>query len=265
MWYNNFRVIKMESIGERIKRRRLELGLSVDDLAQKLGKNRATIYRYESEDIEKLPVSIVMPLAEALQVSPAYIMGWDIPFEGIQTHSEDPEQKKVIFFVDHGNSPYEGYYMSFTETLIFLRVKLRNKLETSQRSLAKYLGISIEAYRQIENGSTVPNEGVLLSLSSLFGVPLYNMYYKAFDGMDVPFNKRHALIPYEPQILIYSYAGNYNLQEGLKRKYGAEVAHCIEDQFSKLDDVDKGRVMCYIEQLLEGDKYKGIPLDHPSD
>ncbi len=33
------------SVGERIKQRRQELGLSVDEVAQKLGKNRATIYR----------------------------------------------------------------------------------------------------------------------------------------------------------------------------------------------------------------------------
>ena len=38
--------------GERIRTRRKQLGMSVDDLAAKLGKNRATIYRYESDAIE---------------------------------------------------------------------------------------------------------------------------------------------------------------------------------------------------------------------
>ena len=32
------------NIGERIKQRRTELGLSVDEVASRLGKNRATIY-----------------------------------------------------------------------------------------------------------------------------------------------------------------------------------------------------------------------------
>ena len=36
-------------IGERIKQRRLELNLTVDELAKRLGKNRATIYRYEKQ------------------------------------------------------------------------------------------------------------------------------------------------------------------------------------------------------------------------
>jgi repressor LexA len=65
------------SIGERIKARRKQLGLSVDVLAEKLGKNRATIYRYESDDIENMPLNVLEPLAEVLQVSPSYLMGWD--------------------------------------------------------------------------------------------------------------------------------------------------------------------------------------------
>ena len=64
-------------IGERIRQRRKFLGLSVDELAEKLGKNRATIYRYESNDIEKLPTTVLEPLAKALKTTPAYLMGWE--------------------------------------------------------------------------------------------------------------------------------------------------------------------------------------------
>lgn len=65
------------SIGARIKQRRKELNLSVDELAKKLGKNRATVYRYESNYIYNLPITVLEPLAAALECSPAYIMGWD--------------------------------------------------------------------------------------------------------------------------------------------------------------------------------------------
>lgn len=64
------------TVGERIKQRRKELGLSVDDIAKKLGKNRATIYRYESNEIENMPLDVIEPLARVLNVSPAYLMGW---------------------------------------------------------------------------------------------------------------------------------------------------------------------------------------------
>jgi len=64
-----------KTIGERIKELRNKLNLSADDLALRIGKNRSTIYRYENSNIEKLPVSILEPLARALETTPAYIMG----------------------------------------------------------------------------------------------------------------------------------------------------------------------------------------------
>ena len=68
--------------GERIKARRKELGLSADELAVKLGKNRATVYRYESSDIENMPAKVLGPLSEALETTPGYLMGWtDDPYD----------------------------------------------------------------------------------------------------------------------------------------------------------------------------------------
>lgn len=64
-------------IYERIKNRRKQLGLSVDYVAKELNVNRATIYRYESSDIGKLPTSIIEPLSKVLQTTPAYLMGWE--------------------------------------------------------------------------------------------------------------------------------------------------------------------------------------------
>lgn len=61
--------------GERIRTRRKQLGMSVDDLAAKLGKNRATIYRYESDAIE-MPASLLKPLADALDTIPDDLMDW---------------------------------------------------------------------------------------------------------------------------------------------------------------------------------------------
>lgn len=60
---------------ERIKARRKEIGLTADDVADALGVSRATIYRYESADIEKVPTTIIEPLAKVLKCSIAYLMG----------------------------------------------------------------------------------------------------------------------------------------------------------------------------------------------
>lgn len=62
--------------GDRIKQRRIELGLTADELAKKIGKSRATIYRYENGDIENMPTPVLEPLARALETTPADLMGW---------------------------------------------------------------------------------------------------------------------------------------------------------------------------------------------
>lgn len=58
------------NIGEYIREKRTEAGLTVDELASKIGKNRATIYRYENNSIESLPSDILIPLANALSITP---------------------------------------------------------------------------------------------------------------------------------------------------------------------------------------------------
>lgn len=63
------------TIGERIKQRRKELDISINQLSQRLGKNRATIYRYENNEIENIPMTILKPLSEILQTTPEYLCG----------------------------------------------------------------------------------------------------------------------------------------------------------------------------------------------
>lgn len=64
-------------VGKRIKQRRKEIGMSADKLAEILGKDRSTIYRYEKGDIENMPLDILEPIAEALRTTPQYLMGWE--------------------------------------------------------------------------------------------------------------------------------------------------------------------------------------------
>lgn len=67
----------MKSIQEKIKSRRLELGLSLEDVAKELNVNKTTVMRYESRSIEKMPIDVIPPLARILKCSPEYLMGWD--------------------------------------------------------------------------------------------------------------------------------------------------------------------------------------------
>lgn len=65
------------SIGDRIKKRRKHLGMSAEELAKRIGKDRSTVFRYEKGDIENLPLDILEPIAKALSTTPQYLMGWE--------------------------------------------------------------------------------------------------------------------------------------------------------------------------------------------
>ena len=84
------------TFGERLKQRRLKLNMSAGELASLIGKNRATIYRYEKGDIGKIPVDIIDPLAEALDTTPEYLMGWT-DSEEVGTRIE--QGKKTTIYV----------------------------------------------------------------------------------------------------------------------------------------------------------------------
>ncbi len=93
------------TVGSRIREFRKRLGLSVDDVAEKLGKNRATIYRYESDDIENLPAPILEPLAKVLQTTPAELMGWqeekrNAPASGDLPDLTPKDEREIMHLMD---------------------------------------------------------------------------------------------------------------------------------------------------------------------
>lgn len=66
----------MAKLNERIKERRLAKGLTLLEVAEKLGVKEATAQRYESGAIKNIPYETVEYLATILDCSPEYLMGW---------------------------------------------------------------------------------------------------------------------------------------------------------------------------------------------
>lgn len=64
-------------IRKKLKDRRKEIGLTMLEVAQKVGVSEATISRWESGDIANMRRDKIVLLANALQVSPSFIMGWE--------------------------------------------------------------------------------------------------------------------------------------------------------------------------------------------
>ncbi len=97
--------------GNKIKSRRIELDISQDELAEKIGyTSKSTISKIESGKTDVARDKVV-EIAHALQVSPAYLMGWEeeqscynsrIKFEGMYSSNNTkeflPKQKAIKTF-----------------------------------------------------------------------------------------------------------------------------------------------------------------------
>lgn len=115
------------NIGSRIRERRLELKMSADSLAKIIGKDRSTIYRYESGGIDKISAEMLEPPANALQTTPAYLIGLDkteesvvasfVSSEGMQLRHMEAWHREFsnIEFTDAENQEI----ISFAKYLIF--------------------------------------------------------------------------------------------------------------------------------------------------
>lgn len=64
-------------IGERIRDRRTDLRLTLDEVAKRAGVGKATICRYEKGVIVNIPSDRIEQIAKALKCTPAFLMGWD--------------------------------------------------------------------------------------------------------------------------------------------------------------------------------------------
>jgi len=66
-------------MGGKLKKRRLELGLTLEDVGNLVGVSKSTVMKWETGFIENMRRNNVALLAKALRVSPLWIMGMDEP------------------------------------------------------------------------------------------------------------------------------------------------------------------------------------------
>ena len=136
------------TIGQKIKELRNQLNMSVDDLATELGKNRATIYRYERGDIENLPLDVLEPLANALETTPGYLMGWE----------ETPKKKEpsTIDEVTMGD--------------VFKALRLGSNLSIEEFS--HEIGLSAEDVNNYETGKAPIPVNIINLVADFFGISI---------------------------------------------------------------------------------------------
>ena len=65
------------SLASKLEQRRKQLNMTLLEVATKVGVTESTVQRWESGSIKTLRHERIVKLAEVLDVTPAYLMGWD--------------------------------------------------------------------------------------------------------------------------------------------------------------------------------------------
>lgn len=68
---------KLNNIAVKINTLRTQQGMTYQNLADKTDMTKSTLQRYENGHIANIPLHKMEILAKALNVTPAYLMGWE--------------------------------------------------------------------------------------------------------------------------------------------------------------------------------------------
>lgn len=122
--------------GERIKKLRKEHHMTQEELGNIIGVKKAAIQKYEKGTVQNIKRASLLKLAEVLDTTPEYLLGWDKPDNVIEVNIEDLVNIPILASVSAGmgtladsiNSHAIGYEtaskhdLSAGDKYVFMRV-----------------------------------------------------------------------------------------------------------------------------------------------
>ena len=121
-------------IGDRLKEKRNALHLTLADVAKAIGVSRQTLSRYETGVIVNIPSDKIEALAQILQTTPAYLMGWEIT----KTINRDDNFRNIPV-IGHVTATTASMQTSLTSEEWEILGKYRSLNEVNRSKIAGYL------------------------------------------------------------------------------------------------------------------------------
>lgn len=66
-------------VGKRIREARIAAGMSMKELAQRIGVNQSSITRYEKGEFNRVGMDVILKIGEVLEVDPQYLIDYQDP------------------------------------------------------------------------------------------------------------------------------------------------------------------------------------------
>ena len=143
------RGVIMGLLNDRIKSMRISRGYTLSYVAEQLGIKEATMQRYESGEIKNIKHETIANLAEILNCSPVYLMGWE------NDNTSNTLTKKVFSVGE-----------KFNENLKMAR----EQKNLTQKEVADSIGVAKSTYSLYESGEREPNVQTIKKIADTLNV-----------------------------------------------------------------------------------------------
>ena len=114
----------MESMGTRIKNLRSENNMTLEELGNKVGVGKSTVRKWENGMIANMRRDKIAKLADALNVSPAYLMGWNessapaATIELYNVHCETKNEADLVLSYRKLNEHNQRKVLTYSQNLL---------------------------------------------------------------------------------------------------------------------------------------------------
>ena len=129
----------VENMGQRIRDRRIALELTLDELGKRVGVGASTVRKWETGYIKDMRSDKIQKVADALDVTPAYLMGWDesqsVSVEQVQTNNGLIGQANAPVYINGENTPVQ-LSKEETELLrIYKELSVRGRMQLLTKAM----------------------------------------------------------------------------------------------------------------------------------
>lgn len=84
------------TLGEKIKAARERAGLTQEELGKKCSTTKQTIYKYETGKVTNIPIDRLELIAQILDVSSSFLLGWDKIEQPTDIGELSDSEKKIV-------------------------------------------------------------------------------------------------------------------------------------------------------------------------
>ena len=129
---DNAEMLTPKEVGKRIKERRNEIGISMPELGRRVGVNKSTIQRFETDGVNPSRSMIINGLADALQTTSEWLVGLS-------------EEKEITAADDDSRTICEGEVLDHLNSFLDAVTKTVQP-EVQQRFLTSTLCLLIDLF-----------------------------------------------------------------------------------------------------------------------